>query len=431
MSLKKQVITGVKWSTLSTVLLAVVALVKISVLARYLDKDDFGLMALVTLVMGFMNLFNEMGLTSAILHKQEITKKEYGSLYWLNMLMSGAMYILLWIITPFISAFYDESELNILIPLLGLNLILSGVGRMFKTMEQKELQFKTISIIDIGAAAISLIAAIYLAINGFGVYSLIYPAIFQYTLTNISYLILGLKKYGLLLHYRFTETKPFLKIGMYQVGGQVVNYFNRDLDILIIGKMFSPDILGGYSLAKQLVMRPMQILNPLLSRVASPTLAKFQNNIESLKKNYLKLVNIIASINIPAYIMLIIFAPWIVELLYGDGFENIVILVRILSIYMVIRAVSSPVGSLVIATGRTDIEFYWNLFTLLVTPLCIYIGSQFGIEGAAIGITTAMLLLFVPGWKLLIYKMTKASLSEYSKAIFHLKFRTIIKGLRT
>ena len=72
MSLKKQVTTGVKWTTLATMILAVVALLKVSVLARFLEKSDFGLMALITIVMGFMNLFNDMGLTSAILHKQEL-----------------------------------------------------------------------------------------------------------------------------------------------------------------------------------------------------------------------------------------------------------------------------------------------------------------------------------------------------------------------
>ena len=95
------------------------------------------------------------------------------------------------------------------------------------------------------------------------------------------YFIYGLKKYGLLLHFNYKETEPFLKIGIYQVGGQVVNYFNRDLDILIIGKFFSQDILGGYSLAKQLVSRPAQIINPILSKVASPALAKFQNKKET------------------------------------------------------------------------------------------------------------------------------------------------------
>ena len=81
MSVRGQVTKGVKWTTISTVVLAAATILKISVLTRFLDKSDFGLMALVTFFMGFMQLFNDMGLTSAILHKQDITKREYASLY--------------------------------------------------------------------------------------------------------------------------------------------------------------------------------------------------------------------------------------------------------------------------------------------------------------------------------------------------------------
>ncbi len=428
MSLKEQVTTGIKWTTLATVVLAVVALLKVSVLARFLEKSDFGLMALVTFVMGFMNLFNDMGLTSAILHKQEVTKPQYASLYWFNLLVSAIIYLLLLGVTPFVTDFYNEPELTVLIPLVGLNLLISGIGIMFKTIEQKNLLFKQIALIDIGSAVVSLVLAIYLAINNYGVYALVYPLIVQVLLNNLLYLALGLKKYGLQLHFKLRETKPFLKIGIYQVGGQVVNYFNRDLDVLIIGKMFSTDVLGGYSLAKQLVSRPMQVLNPIISKVASPTLARFQNDLQALKNNYLKLINIIATINIPAYVLVIIFAPWVVEILYGAPYLNIVILVRILSVYMLIRAISSPVGSLVIATGRTDLEFYWNLITLLVTPICVYVGSRFGIIGAAWGMTLAMFLLFLPGWKVLVFKMTSATLREYSRAIFLIRFSALLRG---
>ena len=430
MSFKKQVASGVKWTTIGTVVIALSALLKISILTRFLDKEDFGLMAILTFIIGFMNLFNDMGLTSAILHKRNISKEEYGSLYWLNLFISAVIFSVLCLLATFVSSFYKQPELEILIPLLGLNLLFSGVGMMFKTIEQKNLLFREITIIEIIGAVFSLGCAVILAMNDFGIYSLVYSALLQFIINNLFYFVLGIKKYGLLFHFNFSDTRPFLKIGIYQVGGQAINYFNRDLDILIIGKMFSPELLGGYSLAKQLVTRPMQILNPIISKVAAPTLAKFQDNIQNLKRNYLKLINVIAALNIPVYILVIIFAPWIIELLYGSGFDDITSLVRILSIYMIIRSVSSPVGSLVIATGRTDLEFYWNICTILVTPLCIYIGAQFGIVGAAAGITASILLLFIPSWKILINNITGVSFIEYSKAILHLRYRTLINSLK-
>ncbi|MGV8915084.1 MAG: MOP flippase family protein [Kaistella sp.] len=430
MSIKKRAITGVKWTSVSTVVLAATAILKISILTRFLDKADFGLMALVMFVMGFFNLFNDMGLSSAILHVQNITKKEYASLYWLNIMMNFMMYSILLVCTPLVSGFYNQPELNILIPLLGLNLIITGIGQQFKAIEQKKLLFKQISIIDIISSIISLGLAIGLAVNDYGVYSLVYSALLQYLFSNIAFLILGLKKQGLLFHLRFKETHRFLKIGIYQVGGQVANYFNRDLDILLIGKFFSPSILGGYSLAKQLVFRPAQLINPIIVNVASPTLALYQNDIKALKKNYLHLVNIISSINIPVYIGLIIFAPWIVQILYGNGFEEIVILVRILSVYMILRAIGNPIGSLVIATGRTDLELMWNLLTLIIMPIFIFAGIQYGIVAVAVAVTLVMILLYIPAWKLLVNKLVGASLKEYFIACFKLDYSILKKYIK-
>ena len=428
---KSKIVSGIKWTTIGTIVIALTALLKISILTRFLDKADFGLMALIMFVLGFTDLFTDMGLTSAILHKQNISKKEYASLYWFNIGFSLLLYGLLFVVSPFIAGFYEEPRLIILIPLLGLNILASAIGRIFKTMEAKDLQFKYISIFEIFSAVLSLIIAVILAVNNFGILSLVYSALLQYALQNLLYFIYGFRKYSLLFHYRFAETKPFLKIGIYQVGGQVINYFNRDLDILIIGKAFGQDVLGGYSLAKQLVYRPTQILNPIFTKVAGPVLAKMQFDLVELKKNYLKFLNYVMSVNIPVYLILIIFAPLIVEVFYGSGYENIVLLVRILSVYMLFRAIGNPIGSLVIATGRTDIEFYWNLISLFVLPGAIIIGSLYSIEVVAIAMTISMLILLVPSWYFLVYKLTGATLKEYLNSLLpKFNFKEVYKNLK-
>src|SRR5690606_27486480 len=256
----------------------------------------------------------------AILHKQGITKKQYASLYWINWLASIAMYLILLLVTPVVASFYDQNILNTLIPLIGLNLLLSGLGRQYKTVEQKHLLFKTISIIDIVGALLSLMLSVVLAVYGYGVFALVYSVIFQSLFSNLCYFIIGIKKYGLLFHFKYQETKEFLSIGMYQVGGQVVNYFNRDLDILIIGKFFSADILGGYSLARELVRRPATFIIPILNRVGAPALSKINNDDSKLKEYFLKMTNVLASITIPIYFIIALLAYPIVYVLYGESF---------------------------------------------------------------------------------------------------------------
>lgn len=413
MSLKSKTISGVKWTSISTITLAVITLLKIAVLARFLDAADFGLMAIVTFVLGFMNLFMDMGLTSAILHKQDISNDEYASLYWINVIFSLLLFGLICLVSPYVAIFYVEPELNILIPLMAISIMFSALGQQFKTVEQKQFNFKYIAITGIIGAVCGLVVGIITAIRGYGVYALVYAALTHYAISNLIYFGRGLWDRGMLFHFKYRETKPFLKIGIYQVGGQAVNYFNRDLDILLIGKFFGSEVLGGYSLAKELVQRPMQILNPIITNVASPVLSLMQTDKDQLKRKFLSFLNIVATANFTAYGLLALLAYPTVLVLYGSDYTHIVILVQILSAYMFIRSVGSPVGSLVVATGRTDLEFYWNIFVLFVTPFAIFIGAQFSVEMVALSLVIAMMILFIPAWKLLINRLCGASLGEY------------------
>lgn len=425
--LKQKFFSGLKWTSVGTISLAVVSMLKISVLARFLDKEDFGLMALIMVVIGFTNLFSDMGITTAILHRQEISKKEYASLYWLNVGFSLMLYLLICGLAPVIASFYEEERLSFLIPLLGLNLIISAIGRMFKTIESKHLRFRVVTIFEMVAAGISLIIAVVMAVKGFGVLSLVYSVLAQYLIQNVLFLIFGLRRYGLLFHFHFHQTKPFLKIGIYEVGGQVVNYFNRDVDILIVGKFFGQEVLGGYSLAKQLVFRPAQILNPIVLKVASPALAKCQADPKSLKDSYLNLVSFITKLNLVVYGALGAGSSFVVDLFYGAGYEDIYLLTSVLCIYMLFRAIGNPVGSLLVATGKTYLGFYWNSFTFLIMPVLVFFGARFGVLGIAIALNSTMVLLFYPSWWFLIRKMIGASFREYLWAVIRIPDRNFLK----
>ena len=413
MEFKASVIKGVRWTTLGTLGVAICSLLRLSILTRFLSKADFGIMAIVLFVLGLLNLFMDMGLTSAIFHKQDISKKEYASLYWVNLVFGFIVFGVITLIAPFIASFYDEPGLSRYIIIMAIAVIFAGLGSQFKTIEQKHLNFKIIAIVDLTASILSLLLAIVLAVLDFGIYALVFSALVQYSLPNLFFFIRGLYISPVLRYFNFSQALPFLKIGIFEVGSQFVNFFNRDLDILIIGKLFSTELLGGYSLAKQLVYKPAQIINPIATKIANPLLAKFQKDIAVLKESYLKLITIVSSLNFFIYLAVIIFAPYIVFVLYGENYESIAILVRILSVYMYIRSLGNPIGSLVIATGRTDRSFYWNLFSVAIMPCFIFIGSQHNIETVALSMAIGFLVLFIPNWWYLVRYMTGASLKEF------------------
>lgn len=421
MSLKKEVIRGVKWTSITTFVIIVCNILKLSFLTRLIEKADFGIIAIVNVFLGFVNIFIDFGISSAIFHREAITKDEYSSLYWTNLIFSVILFIVVILMAPIVGAFYKDDIYTQIVPLMGLNVLFFAIGRQFKVVEEKKLKFKWIGIVEAFSAITGLSVSIVLALNNYGVYSLVYSILVQYGMSNFVYLIYGISQRRIRFHYNFLETRPFLSIGIYQVGSQTINYFNRDFDVLIFGKMFGAEITGVYSLAKQLAMRPSQFINPIITKVATPALAKVQKDLEKLKYYYLKLVNVVASINLPIYIVMFLFAEAIVKIMYGVGYANGVYFVKALSVIMLIRAFGNPIGSLVVATGKTKIEFRWNLFVTLLVPTMLLLSSNFGIHIAVFCLLVTRLMLFVPSWRFLVYKLTGIKLVELLQTIFNIK----------
>ena len=412
-SLKAQAIKGVQWTTIATIVLTAISVLKISILTRYIDKSDFGLFAIASFVINFTGLFIDLGISSAIIHKTSITKEEYASLYWLNIFFSIIIYIMILLLTPLLSSFYVLKELNFLIPIVSITIIISALGRQQKIVLQKTMNFKKIAIIDIIANFMGLVFATYLAFKGNKIYALVYSAIIIAIISSTLYVFESIKTNRIKLHFKYSETKPFLKIGIYQTGGQIINYFNKDIDILIIAKFYSPEILGSYSLAKQLVFRPMQIINPIINTVAAPLLAKVQNESNQLKNIYIKIVSLVSTVNLSVYFLFILFAKLIVCVLYGNQYVGISFLVQLLAVYMFFRSILNPVSSLLVATGKTKFDFTWNLLIFIIIPFFVIIGSTVSIYAVAVSLIILAFLLIIPSWYFLIRKLVNISLQEY------------------
>lgn len=413
MSLRKTAITGVKWTTAGTIGRSLFQLLQVSILTRFLPKEAFGLVAMALFVVQFSNIFVDMGMTSAILHRQNATKNEYSSIYWLNIFISLFLYGILFFGAPVVARFYDEPELRMLVPILGTNLLLMATGRQHRTIMQKQFQFKAIAITELSSFFLGLIAAIILAINNFGVYSLVYSTLLAAFISNSSFLIQNLRLNPIRLHFRLNETKPFLKIGGFTMGSTLLDFFSREIDVLIIGKMLGAESLGVYSLAKQIVRKLYSIVNPIIITVLNPILSSIQKEKEKVKQYYLKVIHLLASINIPIYLLIIVLSKEILTIFYGQDYASGFLVLSFLAVSYGINTIGNPVGSLQIATGRTDIGFKWTIIRVAVTPLFIYFASKFSIELVAASIAFLSIVLIIPAWRIMLKPMANIKLKEY------------------
>lgn len=418
MSLKKQTFKGIKWTSVSTISTTVLQILQIAVLARFLTAEDFGLMALVQVLLGLSLIVVDAGISNAIIHKKEISHVQLSSLYWLTVgcgiLLFGAMFAT----APWIAVYYNQPMLGELIRIMSFSFLVLPLGQQYRFLLQKQFCFNVIAKVEVVASLASFVLAVVLAYLNFGVYSLVYSAFLRVVLVSLLFFVRGLRIHRPSFILRFGDIKEFIRFGLFQVGENFINYFNTQLDIIIIGKLLGANVLGVYSLAKTLVMRPAQVINPIITRVTFPVMASVQSRIRALKVIYLKTIKYVSLINFPVYVLMAVFAKETVLILFGPAWLEAVPILRILSVFGLVRATGNPVGSLLLAKGRADLGFYWNLALFFIIPITVYLASGYGIIGVCIGLLSLQILLTFPNYFFLVRKIAKAGMVEYFLNIF-------------
>lgn len=414
----KQLKNGVFWSSVSSGAVSGVSLLRLLILARLLDSSDFGILALVTVVIGFTSLYVDLGLTSAVLHKKTISKSEFSGVYWSSVMLGLTAYLTMFVLAETIAKAYDEILLEKIIPLMGINIILLSLGRQYNNLEVKYMNFKFISFVEILSAMISLASAVIFAFNGLGVLSLVYSQVLATLVGTILFIVNGFgKRMSPFKMFKLSEIRPFFRIGFYNSVGQTINFLNKEMDIILFGKFVSIETLGIYNLIKQLVLKPSAIISPIVVKVAIPILSKLQENRSELKQSFLIIVSSVAAINTVIYGVLILFTPLILRIAFGSGFENQVYLGRVIILYVYFMSLRSPMGTLTIASGQTKYEMHWALLNSAVVLPTLYCSLHiFDIPGVLLALSMAVLLLYYGMWRLVIAKIIPVTLKEFVTA---------------
>lgn len=419
MSLVNTAFRGLAWTTFSTIIRSVVTLLRVAILTRFITKGDFGVVAIASLFIDFSQIFLDMGLSSGILHKQNITPNQYSSLFWLNIISGIVITFVLAVSTPFVASYYNEDVLTPVLTLLSMNILFSSFGSQHRIVQQKKMNFKYISIVEIIGSLSSLLVAVVLAIMGYGIYSLVFSTLFHTFLTNILFLIIGLKNdKNISFHFKFSETYPFLKIGIFSVGTRILDFFSSEIDTIIISAFLGKEILGVYTLCKKLAKCIYGIINPILTKILTPLIALVQSDVEKVRRSYYSVVEAVSLVNYPIYLLVVVFSAGILNTLYGETYLDSANILGLLALYYGYLSTGNPVGSLQVALGRTDRGFYWTICRILINLITVYICAQFDIYIIIIGLIVTTVFSEPLVWKITIEPLIFGDFKSYFKNIF-------------
>lgn len=416
MSLKRKAASGAKWTTASKGVSTGLQLIQLGVLARLLDQEDFGLMAMVMVVIGFAEAYIDMGIGKAIIHRQDTTSEQLSSLYWLNLGAGAIVFGLVILAIPLIVDFYNEPRLTDLLFWASLMFLITPFGQQFHILMQKELKFKLLAIITIASALAGVTVAIVTALQGQGVYSLIWGQLTNAATRTVAFVAIGYREWPPGFHFRWDDLRGYLGFGAYQMGEKTLNYFAKNIDYLLIGRYLGSEILGAYTIAFQLVIVPIQKINPILTKVAFPIFSKRQHQHTTLSTGYLEMSKVLAMTVYPLLIGLAATAPVAIPVFLGEGWELSIILTQILVLVGLARTLGNPSGTLYLAKGRADIGFKFNLVTAVINAVVFWICVQYGV--LVIASAFAMLnILYLLAHTYIIHRLIDLSLKAYWQKI--------------
>ncbi|MDD5668370.1 MAG: MOP flippase family protein [Actinomycetota bacterium] len=378
-TLQAQAVDGVQWTATSTLAVTAAKYIRTIILARLLVPDDFGLMAMLTVLIGLGQAFSDMGISLSIIWKQDASDDELSSIYWFNILTGIIVTGLVIAAAPLVVFFYHEPRLYDLVLWISPIFLVSSTGMPFQMMLQKELLFSRLAKIEIIATVVGAIVAVSAALMDGGVYALVWGSVVDIIVRAALLVVVGWKNWHPHVHFRWKDLRGFIRFGLFNMGERLLNFYYANIDYIILGRFLGGEILGIYMIAYQMVVEPFLKINPILVRVAFPVFAKKQEDNAVLRKGYYELSKVVALLTFPVLALIAATTHIFIPALFGEKWNQAIPLIQILVILGVLRALINPIGSILYAKGRTDMGFYWNLYGAVVNTVVFWIFVSYGV----------------------------------------------------
>lgn len=356
------------------------------VLAKILFPEEFGIVGMALVFTSFVEVFNDLGFGAALIQRknENLTKEHFYTAFWTGVGWSLIMYqVMIFVVSPLAASFYNEPLLLKIIPVLSISVLSSPINLVHKAQLMRDLNFKKVAQIENLSAIASGILSLVLALNGAGVWSLVFNSVATFVISMPLYF--RATKWTPKFIWSQSAFKDIFGFGIYTTGTNFSNNLINKLDYLFIGKFVSAGALGAYTLAFVLTDTFRSQIMSIMNRVMYPVYGKAQEDIASIKKYYLNVVKYNSLIINPVMGILIVLGEPIVFNFFGDKWEQTIIPLKIIALSVIFHMMANSNTVLMRGMGKSKMEFFIQLFKALFIFLpAISIGVYYyGIIGAA------------------------------------------------
>jgi O-antigen/teichoic acid export membrane protein len=392
--LRKRTVSGGAVTALAQGGVFILTLGATMILARLLRPHDFGLVAMVTTITGFLRIFSDAGLSTATIQREGITQAQVSNLFWTNLCVSGFATILTAAVAPIIAWFYGEPSLVGITLALSITFLLSGTAAQHLALLNRQMRFGAIAVIQMGSTGAGVVTGLVLAWMEFGYWSLI-GAQLSVPLT------------GLVLTWSASQwrpqwptwgsgTRPLLTFGANVTASAFIYSLARGLDGLIVGKWYGSVALGFYSRAAALLVRPVDQFTGPISAVLVPALSRLQSDPTRYRRTFLQAYEGVVLIGFLSAGFVVSWAHPLTLVVLGPKWEEAAVIVAAFAFASVFLPLCSAASWLFASQGRGEDWLRASVAVSVLTVISFVAGLPFGPSGVAISFSGFGVLIVLP-----------------------------------
>ncbi len=368
-----------------------VQIVAIAVLARLLTPSDFGLFAIVLALLTVLELFKDLGLSSATVQRAEITGRQVSTLFWLNIALGTAAAALLVLAAPLLARSYGEQRLADLVPVVAISLVIGAAAAQHLALLRRQMRFRALVAVQTGSEILSLCAALAAAWFGLGVWALVVQRVVWSALLSVGAMAASGWRPG--LPGRLREVRGLVSFGVNATGAMVLGRLSSTVDKFLIGGAWGIAALGFFERAQKLTMFPVQSINTPLSAIALPMLSRLSAEPDRYRRAYEAMVRPLAMLLAPVAGLLCAAGGPVAEFVLGPQWGEAGAILSWLGLSLFYMPITYTLSWLYMSQDRTGEMLGANAVNVALTLAALFCALPFGVEAvaAAYALTGALL----------------------------------------
>ncbi len=360
------------------------------VLARLLTPAEFGLVAMVTAITGFVSRFKDAGLSTATVQRDQLSQAQVSTLFWINVALAAVLMVVVAASAPLVAGFYGDSRLTLITVALAGVLLVGGLTVQHQALLRREMRYSALAVVDIVSRGLAILAAIALALAGAGYWSLVALIAVTATVNAAACWIVSGWRPG--PPRRRSGVRPMLAFGGNLTGFSFVNYFARNADNILIGWAIGAGPLGLYSKAYALLTLPIRQINAPLAGVAIPALSRLQNEPDDFSRFYVRAVVTLQYAALAVVAISIVCAEPVILVMLGPQWIEAADVFRLLAVGAALQPLLNTTGWIYTSLDQTGRMFRVGLGTSALYVSSFFAGLPWGIEGVAAAWASATVL---------------------------------------